>query len=184
MISVRFHLLVYLIYGIRVSFNNHLCTQLSLNDVMYPQHLSHWTNKANAQVLQTVLQVILQATIASTKPTLQAVPQNVCKYDSFNITFPFTGPADLDVDSSIKRSETWHRALTSLDALVLRHSPPPPFFYRKTGAARYCLRRPDIVHAITPTPSMRAGAGAPTVKCLRHAAAEIEQLGPDQKARR
>ena len=33
---------------LRVSFNNHLCTQLSLNEVMYPQHLSHWTDKANA----------------------------------------------------------------------------------------------------------------------------------------
>jgi hypothetical protein len=88
-----------------VSFNNHLRTQHSLNEVMYSQHLSRWTNKANAQVLQTVLQVvlqaILQATIVNTKTTLQAVPQNISKYDSFNIAFLFTGPADLDVDSSI-----------------------------------------------------------------------------------
>jgi hypothetical protein len=158
-----------------VSFNNHLRTQHSLNEVMYSQHLSRWTNKANAQVLQTVLQVvlqaILQATIVNTKTTLQAVPQNISKYDSFNIAFLFTGPADLDVDSSIKRSETWHKALTCLDALVLRHSPPPSFFYRKRGTAQYCLRRPDIAYAITPTYSMRASAGAPTIKCLRHAAA-------------
>jgi hypothetical protein len=175
----------FFIYGIACSFNNHLCTQLSLNKVMYSQHLSHWTNKANAQVLQTVLQVVLQAvlqaTIASTKTTLQAVPQNISKYDSFNITFPLTGPADLHVDSNIKRSETWHRALTCLDALILRHSPPPSSFYKKRGAAQYCLRRPDIVHAITPTHSMRASAGAPTIKCLRHAAARRTAQGQTRR---